>query len=127
MASTLVVLLALLATDPPLIFQPTGVYAVSQQPVQPADDYRILMFTASWCGPCRNYKTSGKLDRLKAHITVVEIDIDKEPQWYSGSVPKFSIAKGNKRIRGWAPGAIEPDQIIQEVEKLRLKDAQTND
>ncbi len=38
---------------------------------------RVLKFTATWCGPCK--VLSKELEKIGA--TVVEIDIEKEPQF----------------------------------------------
>lgn len=83
-------------------------------------DYYVVMFTASYCGPCRDYKDSGKLGRLKTEgYPVTQIDIQQNSSFYFGKIPKFWIAKDKQRVHEWAPGTVEPDTIIQKIKELK--------
>ena len=66
--------------------EPTVIKEVTIQnwkPKQSAtdDEYYAVMFTAKWCGPCQDYKNSGRLDRLKQKFATTVVDIDEQPEW----------------------------------------------
>lgn len=84
------------------------------------DEFYAVMFTASWCGPCQQYKTSGKLDRLKAKFATTVIDIDAEPQWRVGRVPSFWLCRRSDqtKVKGWT-GATSVETIESEVTRIR--------
>ena len=74
------------------------------------NDYYLVMFSASWCGPCNNYKQSGKLDKIKNSGTkVVLVDIDTNNNYYNGPVPKFWICKNSIRTHEFPAGAVDPE------------------
>lgn len=44
-------------------------------------EYYVVMYSATWCGPCQNWKRQ-ELPKLRAAgISVTVVDCDKEPQW----------------------------------------------
>jgi thiol-disulfide isomerase/thioredoxin len=133
----LLLILMLVTPEPPQIFSATGVYVpqvqkenVSRDPV--ADEYYAVMFTASWCPPCRDYKTpGGKFDRLKLLLPgTVAIDTDVNPEWKksrqvrdpSGNMttqtgvnrlPEFWLVRKRDKwpVKRWQPGAVSPEEI----------------
>lgn len=112
-----------------LIFPVTGKYAEQaaaqekQVPEIIPDDYYVVMFTASYCGPCRVYKDSGKLDQLKAAgYPATLIDIQQNSSFYYGAVPKFWICKNKKRVHEFSTGTIPPDVILQKIRDLKEKE-----
>ena len=70
----------------------------------------ILIFTASWCGPCKNLKKDlTKYSDLFKDTTICIIDIDKDPQLagkYGVNKVPYSIfySKGKeiKRVTGYS-------------------------
>ena len=87
------------------------------------DDYYVVMFTVSYCGPCRDYKDSGKLDQLKeAGYPVTLIDIQQDSSFYYGAVPKFWICKNKQRVHGFPVGTISPNVILQKIRDLKEKE-----
>ena len=70
----------------------------------------ILIFTASWCGPCKNLKKDlTKYSELFKDTTICIIDIDKDPRLagkYGVNKVPYSIfySKGKeiKRVTGYS-------------------------
>jgi thiol-disulfide isomerase/thioredoxin len=105
--------------EPPLIFPVTGRYAAVDA-AHVESDYYVVMFSASWCGPCQSYKSSGKLDRIKAQgIKVKIVDIDATPGFYRGSIPRFWICRDEKRVHEFPSGGIDPDTILRKIASLK--------
>lgn len=139
MVSTLVVLLALIAADPPLIFQPSGIYVAaesSELPVKPQEQpaktrqqepYYFVMFTASWCGPCKAWKQAGPRDLQAAGYQLTIVDIDQETQWKKDAptVPRFWLVDRatRKPVFKWI-GSTPPTAMIQKAKQQGLPVAQ---
>lgn len=117
--SVLAVLFSFCFIDPPLIFPVTGRYAAVDA-AHLESDYYVVMFTASWCGPCRDYKASGKLDVLKdGGYPATLVDVDKNKSFYSGRIPKIWICRNQQKVHEWDPGAVPPHVILQKIEELK--------
>lgn len=85
-------------------------------------DYYVVMFTASWCGPCKTYKESGSIEKLRNNgVKVVLVDIDKDSSYYSGRVPKFWLCKNKVRVTEFPEGAVSPDRILSLIKQLDPK------
>jgi len=70
-------------------------------PPDDAEPVRLLVFGASWCGPCK--KLAPILTSLEADgISVEHVDIDAEParaaQYRVGSVPTTIALRGDKEV-----------------------------
>ncbi len=90
-----------------------------EKPVAVDNSAYVVMFSAPWCGPCRNYKDSGKLDKIiNSGIRVNIIDTDTNSTYYSGRIPRFWICRNSKRIHEFPEGAIDPDTIIRKVKEM---------
>lgn len=123
--SVLAVLFSLCFIDPPLIFPVTGEYAAvdAAHVESPAEsDYYVVMFTASYCGPCQNYKNSSKPAELKAAgYPLTYIDTQKNSSFYSGSIPKFWLCKDKQKVHEWPAGAVDPSTILAKIRELKGK------
>ncbi len=63
------------ASKSEIVITETAVNVAKQKPW-------VVMFTASWCGPCQNWKKSSKPSDIRsAGYQIVYVDIDKEPKW----------------------------------------------
>lgn len=82
-------------------------------------DFYVVMFTASWCGPCRNYKDSGKLKQLEQSVKVRQVDIDSGQTYYNGRVPRFWLCKNKVRVHEFPEGTVEPDKILSLLKQLK--------
>ena len=48
--------------------------------VQDGQQYYVVMYSATWCGPCQGWKRN-ELPKMKAAgVSVTVVDCDKEPQ-----------------------------------------------
>lgn len=117
--SVLAVLFSFCFIDPPLIFPVTGRYAAVDA-AHVESDYYVVMFTASYCGPCQNYKNSKKPDELKAAgYPLTYIDTQRNSSFYSGSIPKFWICKDKQKVHEWPAGAVDPSTILAKIRELK--------
>jgi len=83
-------------------------------------DYYVVMFSASYCEPCRDYKASGKLDAIKkAGYKVAVVDIQENSSFYYGKIPKFWIAKNEQKVHEWSPGTVSPEVILAKIRDLK--------
>jgi len=99
----------------------------------PVSPYYVILFTASYCGPCHQYTGSGKFDELKVAlategIRVREVDIQQEPGFYYGTVPKFRLGKvdelgRNVRVAEWPAGDLVTPQRVLEKIKAQTKES----
>lgn len=117
--SVLAVLFSFCFIDPPLIFPVTGRYAAVDA-AHVESDYYVVMFTASYCGPCQSYKNSAKPEELKAAgYPLTYIDVQQNSSFYSGRIPKFWICKDQQKVHEWAPGAVSPTTILAKIRELK--------
>lgn len=83
-------------------------------------DYYVVMFTASYCGPCQNYKNSEKPAELKAAgYPLTYIDTQKNKDFYSGRIPKFWLCKDKQKVHEWPDGAVDPSAILAKIRELK--------
>lgn len=66
---------------------------VQDPPVRLEQQYRLDMFTASWCGPCRNWKANEKRRVEAAGIIVNEIDTDRVRGTGISRIPHFLLIR----------------------------------
>jgi len=72
-----------------LLFQSAEIFPVTAKPEPVKPDRYLVVFTASWCGPCQQWKSAEKGKLNGVDITTVDIDQDK--QWGISTVPTFWI------------------------------------
>lgn len=66
-----------------------------------APQYRLDMYTASWCGPCRDWKNSYLKQVEAAGFPVNLIDIDQVRNTGVNRVPQFRLMEGDKELGRW--------------------------
>jgi|GEM_PF-5979984 len=52
---------------------------------EPESEFYLVMFTASWCGPCQKYKST-TLPAIKDFVSVTETDMDTSPEYWRARV-----------------------------------------
>jgi len=104
------------------IFQPTGKYAVEVQASQASPLY-VVMFTASYCGPCRTWKNSSEPKLLEAAgQKVTYVDIQQNGRFYSGSIPRFWLCRDQKQVYEWPAGGIKAADILRKIDEINSTD-----
>ena len=97
---------------------------VEKPTVKEDDSYYVVMFSASWCGPCKNYKDSGKLDKIiNSGVRIAVVDTDTNSTYYSGRIPRFWICKNKVRVHEFPEGAVAPEVILQKIKELNTPTA----
>lgn len=92
---------------------------VEKSTVKEDDSLYVVMFSASYCGPCRAYKDSKKPDRIiNSGTRVTVVDIDSGQSYYRGRVPRFWICRNKIIVYEFPEGVIEPEVIIRKVKEL---------
>ena len=100
------------------IFKATGRYAIT---TTISADHYVVMFTASWCGPCQAYKNSDKFTRLKARFPVTVVDVGTDRQWskHVGSVPTFWLARrSDRKVLARYTGLTDVSIFVAEIDRL---------
>jgi hypothetical protein len=84
--------------------------------------YYVVMFTATWCGPCQNWKNNGGPQKIKAAgYNFTPIDIDANPKWKSkvDRYPTFWIVDHATRNPQYKfLGTTPAETIIAKAEQL---------
>lgn len=89
-----------------------------------AQDFYIVKWTASWCGPCQQWNRN---ERNNVKAKVVDIDIDKRPdlvqKYKITSVPQFYVC-GSKdlNVHKKFTGYTSAETIMDSIKKLKEKD-----
>lgn len=68
-----------------------------------ADGAYIVMFTASWCGPCNSFKNNTASKWKAAGVSITYVDVDAQPQWKQPNYPTFwAVSRRTaKPIKKW--------------------------
>ena len=79
----------------------------------------LVDFTAVWCGPCKTMAPILKevKDVMKESITIIKIDIDKNPQaaqeFNVQGVPTLILFQGGKQK--WRQSGVIPAKQLQDI------------
>ena len=93
-------------------------------PSSPQSEYYVVMYTADWCGPCQQYKSDGRLDRLKQILPVKIVNVDTEKRWHRGGrIPCFWLCRrdGSIPLHKWDPGAVSPETIAAKIKEIERR------
>jgi thiol-disulfide isomerase/thioredoxin len=82
------------------------------------EDYYVVMFTASWCGPCQQYKRSGQLDNLKSEFPVTVVDMDQNREWWKS---RTVLDPSGKRVLQSGIQAIPSFWLCRKSDRWPLK------
>lgn len=92
-------------------------------------DYYIVRFHTQYCQPCKAYESSGKLNRLKKIVYVVDVDLDEQPKWRNRisllpavqRVPTFWLIRHKDKtrvVKSWE-GAVDPETVAVEIRERK--------
>lgn len=98
------------------LFQSSDIFPVTAQP-EPAkeSDRYLVVFTASWCGPCQQWKAN---ERPKlSGVSITTVDVDEQKQWGVTTVPSFWIVDRvtRKPIKKYT-GSTSAATLLKELE-----------
>lgn len=90
-----------------------------------AQDYYVVKWTASWCGPCKSWDKNERA-KTEKFAKVVNIDIDKYPdlakKYNISSVPQFWMCgTEDKMVYKKYTGYTTSTAIKQSIEDLKDK------
>ncbi len=86
-------------------------------------DYTLLLFSASWCGPCKSMApiVQGISSMMHERFNTIKLDVDSSPEHAADygvrSVPTLMLVK-NDEIIGQKVGVVPAQQLIQWLEQL---------
>ncbi|MEE3928278.1 thioredoxin family protein [Mycoplasmopsis ciconiae] len=85
---------------------------------------KVVVFYATWCGPCRMYKSSLEMLSEKDSVDVYRVNIDEDRAFAQemgvSSIPATFVYEDGKMIKSFM-GYRPYDQLRQEIEKLSAK------
>lgn len=102
------------------LFQSAELFPVTAKEEKPAakeSGRYLVVFTASWCGPCKQWKAN---ERPKlSGVSITTVDIDEQKQWGIDRVPSFWIVdretrKPIKKLSGYRAA----DELLKEVNSV---------
>jgi len=81
---------------------------------------KILYFSASWCGPCQNFKPI--MESISSTLPVTFVDIDSRPdlvsQYGIRSVPTLVFVDGNGNELSKKVGVLSEGQVRDAFNQL---------
>ena len=118
MSSLMMLMMLCVAADQHSIFQPTGKYAAKVE-AEEVNQLYVVMFTASYCGPCRTWKEGTEPKLLEAAgYKITYVDIEKDSRFYSGSVPRFWLCRNSQQVHQWPAGRIKATDILRKIDEI---------
>lgn len=103
------------------------VQTVEKKPAAQAADRKkehcIVMVSAEWCGPCRNWKRDKKKILEAAGYEVRVVDSDTRPDWrkHASSLPTFWIVDYETwSLKHKFTGAVSPESIAAKADELSV-------
>ena len=121
MSSLMMLMMLCVAADQHSIFQPTGKYADKVEKNESSQLY-VVMFTASYCGPCRTWKESTEPKLLEAAgYKITYVDIQNDSRFYSGSIPRFWLCRNSQQVYQWPPGGIKAADILRKIDEMGVQ------
>ena len=101
------------------LFQSSDIFPITAKPEPPkAESGRYLVvFTASWCQPCRTWKANER-SKLQG-VAITTVDVDEQQQWGVTTVPSFWIVDRatRKPIKKFT-GSTSAATLLKELETL---------
>lgn len=94
------------------VFRPTGRYAATTTTVS-EDGCYLVVFTASWCGPCQAWKRVHLPTLESAGHKVRVVDIEQDNRWHVVTVPTFWVVdrQTKKTVRTFR-GATSAEELL---------------
>lgn len=99
--------------------------------IQDKDKPTLVMFTASWCGPCKYMKESvmkeSKVKKVLDGFNVLILDVDQNdgkvfserfiPVGFKGSIPYFAILDKSGKVVDTLLGSVKQNEFLAFLSK----------
>lgn len=104
--------------------------------IQDKEKPTLVMFTASWCGPCKYMKESimkeSKVKKVLDGFNVLILDVDQNdgkvfserfiPVGFKGSIPYFAILDKSGKVVDTLLGSVKQNEFLAFLSKAEEKE-----